>query len=112
MKRGRGINGRDDRSSGIEIRMAEALAKINPTDPLIQDSRLFSFLKTDFFCSSPLLSCLGQFLLSLKEQIFVLFFQICILLLGFPHQVFQVLLKLLAFSIITQNTAVYEFPTQ
>jgi hypothetical protein len=35
MKRGRGINGRDDRSSGIEIRMAEALAKINPTDPLI-----------------------------------------------------------------------------
>jgi hypothetical protein len=37
MKRGRGINGRDDRSSGIEIRMADALAKINPTDdhPLI-----------------------------------------------------------------------------
>jgi hypothetical protein len=35
MKRGRGINGRDDRSSGVEIRMAEALAKINPTDPLI-----------------------------------------------------------------------------
>jgi hypothetical protein len=32
MKRGRGINGRDDRSSGIEIRMAEAFAKINPTD--------------------------------------------------------------------------------
>jgi hypothetical protein len=24
MKRGRGINGRDDRSSGIEIRMADA----------------------------------------------------------------------------------------
>jgi hypothetical protein len=33
MKRGRGINGRDDRLSGIEIRMADALAKINPTDP-------------------------------------------------------------------------------
>jgi hypothetical protein len=27
--------GRDDRSSGIEIRIAEAVAKINPTDPLI-----------------------------------------------------------------------------
>jgi hypothetical protein len=26
MKRGRGINGRDDKSSGIDIRMAEALA--------------------------------------------------------------------------------------
>jgi hypothetical protein len=35
MKLGRGINGRDDKSSGIEIRMAEALAKINPTDPLM-----------------------------------------------------------------------------
>jgi hypothetical protein len=35
MKRGRGIDGRDDRSSGIEIRMADALAKINPTDALI-----------------------------------------------------------------------------
>jgi hypothetical protein len=35
MKRGNGIKGRDDRSSGIEIRIAEALAKINPTDPLI-----------------------------------------------------------------------------
>jgi hypothetical protein len=33
MKRGRGINGRDDRSSGIEIRMADAFAKINPTEP-------------------------------------------------------------------------------
>jgi hypothetical protein len=33
MKRGSGIKGRDDRSSGIEIRIAEALAKINPTDP-------------------------------------------------------------------------------
>jgi hypothetical protein len=34
MKRGRGIIGRDDRSSGIEIRMADTLANINPTDPL------------------------------------------------------------------------------
>ncbi len=30
-----GIKGRDDKSSGIEIRIADALAKINPTDPLI-----------------------------------------------------------------------------
>jgi hypothetical protein len=35
MKHGRGMNDRDDKSSGIEIRMADALAKINPTDPLI-----------------------------------------------------------------------------
>jgi hypothetical protein len=35
MKHGSGINDRDDRSSGIEIRMTDALAKINPTDPLI-----------------------------------------------------------------------------
>jgi hypothetical protein len=35
MKRGRGVKDRDDKSSGIEIRMADALAKINPTDPLI-----------------------------------------------------------------------------
>jgi hypothetical protein len=35
MKRGNGIKGQDDKSSGIEIRMADALAKINPTDPLI-----------------------------------------------------------------------------
>jgi hypothetical protein len=35
MKRGSGIKDRDDRSSSIEIRIAEALAKINPTDPLI-----------------------------------------------------------------------------
>ena len=33
MRRGRGINSRDDRSSGIEIRMADVLAKIKPTDP-------------------------------------------------------------------------------
>ncbi len=35
MKHGSGIKDRDDRSNGIEIRLAEALAKINPTDPLI-----------------------------------------------------------------------------
>ncbi len=35
MKRGSGIKGRDDRSSGIEIRIVDTLAKINPTDPLI-----------------------------------------------------------------------------
>ena len=39
MKRGSGIKGRDDRSSGIEIRMADAFAKINPTEPLF----IFSF---------------------------------------------------------------------
>jgi hypothetical protein len=32
MKRGNGIKGLDDRSSGIEILMADAFAKINPTD--------------------------------------------------------------------------------
>jgi hypothetical protein len=35
MKHGSGIKDRDDRSSGIEIHIGEALAKINPTDPLI-----------------------------------------------------------------------------
>ncbi len=35
MKRGNGIKGRDDKSSGIEIRIAESLVKINPTDPSI-----------------------------------------------------------------------------
>jgi len=35
MKRGSGITGRDDKSSGIEILISEAFAKINPTDPLI-----------------------------------------------------------------------------
>jgi hypothetical protein len=35
MKHGSGIKGRDDRSSGIEIHIADTLAKINPTDPLI-----------------------------------------------------------------------------
>jgi hypothetical protein len=34
MKHGNGIKGRKDRSSGIEILMADAFAKINPTDPL------------------------------------------------------------------------------
>ena len=31
----RGMNGRDDKSSGIEILMTDVLGKINPTDPLI-----------------------------------------------------------------------------
>jgi hypothetical protein len=35
MKHGSGIKDRDDRSRGIEIRIAEVLAKINLTDPLI-----------------------------------------------------------------------------
>ncbi len=35
MKRGGGIKGLDDKSKGMEILMAEAFAKINPTDPLI-----------------------------------------------------------------------------
>jgi hypothetical protein len=35
MKHGSGIKDRDDRSRGIEIHIADALAKINPTDPLI-----------------------------------------------------------------------------
>jgi hypothetical protein len=34
MKHGSGIKDRDDKSSGIEILMAEGFAKINPTDPL------------------------------------------------------------------------------
>jgi hypothetical protein len=34
MKRGHGIKGRDDVSSGVEILMADAFAKIKPTDPL------------------------------------------------------------------------------
>jgi hypothetical protein len=29
------MNGRDDKSSGIEIRMPDVLDKINPTDPLV-----------------------------------------------------------------------------
>jgi hypothetical protein len=39
MKRGSGIKGRDDKSSGMEILIAEALDKINPTDPLILDKK-------------------------------------------------------------------------
>jgi hypothetical protein len=35
MKRGRGIKGLDDKSSGMEILMTEDFTKINPTDPLI-----------------------------------------------------------------------------
>jgi hypothetical protein len=35
MKHGGGIKGLDDKSSGMEILMAEAFAKIKPTDPLI-----------------------------------------------------------------------------
>ena len=35
MKSGGGIKGLDDKSSGMEILIAEAFAKINPTDPLI-----------------------------------------------------------------------------
>jgi hypothetical protein len=34
-KHGGGIKGLDDKSSGMEILMAEAFAKIKPTDPLI-----------------------------------------------------------------------------
>jgi hypothetical protein len=33
MKRGGGIKDLDDKSSGMEILMADAFAKINPTDP-------------------------------------------------------------------------------
>jgi hypothetical protein len=33
MNLGKVIKGRDDRSSGNEIRMADAFAKINPTEP-------------------------------------------------------------------------------
>ncbi len=34
MKHDRGIKGRQDKSSGIEILIAETFAKINPTEPL------------------------------------------------------------------------------
>jgi hypothetical protein len=34
MKDGNGKKGLDDKSSGIDILMADAFAKINPTDPL------------------------------------------------------------------------------
>ena len=35
MKHGKGIKGLDDKSRGMEILIADAFAKINPTDPLI-----------------------------------------------------------------------------
>jgi hypothetical protein len=35
MKRGGGIKGLDDKSSGMEILITEAFVKIKPTDPLI-----------------------------------------------------------------------------
>ena len=35
MKHGKGIKDLDDKSSGMEILMSDAFAKINPTDPLI-----------------------------------------------------------------------------
>jgi hypothetical protein len=54
LKHGSGIKDRDDRSIGIEIHITEALAKINPTDPLIlvkeacaKESKLIGF-----FCCS------------------------------------------------------------
>ena len=34
MKHGSGIKGREDKSSGIEIRIVEAFVKISPTEPL------------------------------------------------------------------------------
>ena len=34
MKRGRGMNDREERSRGIEIRIADAFAMIKPTAPL------------------------------------------------------------------------------
>jgi hypothetical protein len=33
-KRGRGMNGREERSIGIETRRPEALARVSPTEPL------------------------------------------------------------------------------
>jgi hypothetical protein len=35
IKLGKGIKGRDDRSSGIEILMSDAFPKINPTEPSV-----------------------------------------------------------------------------
>ena len=70
MKRGSGIKGRDDRSNGIEIHIADDLAKINPTDPLIfakqaaakksKARRFFFFfvLKCFSFSSAPPSFCL------------------------------------------------------
>ena len=45
MKRGKGIKVRDDRSSGIEILMADAFAKINPTEPLRLARQVARFLR-------------------------------------------------------------------
>ncbi len=39
MKHGSGIKNRDDKSSGIEIRMTETLAKINPITPFLARRR-------------------------------------------------------------------------
>ncbi len=50
MKHGNGIKGRDDKSNGIEIRMADALAKINPTDPLILVKQA---VRRNLNCSDP-----------------------------------------------------------
>ena len=44
MKRGKGIKGLDDKSSGMEILIADAFAKINPTE-----EQNFSFLSTFFW---------------------------------------------------------------
>ena len=40
MNRGSGIKGRDDRSSGIEILMTNAFAKVKPTDPVRLDKQV------------------------------------------------------------------------
>jgi hypothetical protein len=51
MKHGRGIKGLDDKSSGMDILIAEAFAKIKPTDPLIlankQDSSGMSLTEAE-----------------------------------------------------------------
>jgi hypothetical protein len=55
MKLGSGKKGRDDKSSGIEILMPDAFAKINPTDPLrlakqvcAKETKLIIFLSNSF----------------------------------------------------------------
>jgi hypothetical protein len=55
MKHGSGIKDRDDKSSGIEILMPDAFAKINPTDPLrlakqvcAKETKLIIFLSNSF----------------------------------------------------------------
>jgi hypothetical protein len=42
MKRGKGIKGRTDRSSGIEILMADTFAKINPTEYLSMYDKVYN----------------------------------------------------------------------